>query len=290
MKTYSVKDIKRLARIYEFRPSRRSGQNFLVDGPTLQRIVQAAQLSPSDRVLEVGAGFGSLTVQLAQKAHKVWAVELDKRLIGALHKLLAFYPQVELVEGDILRLNIAHIVGKEPYKVVANIPYNITSLFLRNVLTLANPPQTTVLLLQREVAERIVAEPGQMSLLSLSIQIFTEPEIVSPVPSRAFWPQPEVDSAIVRLHRRSPQDIAAVWGTEETLQQGFRLMRMGFAAKRKILKNNLRSGLRCAPELLEQAFTQLQLSPTVRAQELTLETWLDLTHQLSGVWKTIDVK
>ena len=289
MKTYSVKDIKRLARMYEFHPSRSSGQNFLVDNRAMQTIVEAAELTASDRVLEVGAGFGSLTVQLAASAQKVWAVELDKRLITALRKLLAFYPQVELIEGDVLRLNISELVGIEDYKVVANIPYNITSLFLRNVLTLANSPQTSVFLLQKEVAERIVAEPGQMSLLSLSVQMFTEAEIVAMVPARAFWPQPEVESAVVRLKKRSKEDIAAIWGSEDVIQQAFRLMRIGFAAKRKILKNNLRSGLRCSPELLDQVFQTLHLSPTVRAQELTIESWLDLTRQFSGVWKTIDL-
>jgi len=229
-------------------------------------------------VLEVGPGLGFLTEKLAKTAKKVIAVELDKKLAGILTAgfLSKSIRNVSIINEDILNFRDDFFAGQN-YKIVANLPYNISSIFLRKFLSSAQPPETMVLMLQKEVAERIVAQPPQMSLLALSVQFYAEAEIISLVPPTAFWPQPEVDSALIKIVRKAsanqPQVDAKLF---------FRLLKIAYSAKRKMLKNNLANGLHLPMAEVENIIVKSGHNPKIRAQELSLENWLNLFANFSG--------
>lgn len=258
-----------LSKIYGIHPSRSKGQNFLLDPDVYEKVIQAAQLTSQDIVLEVGPGLGFLTVELSRKAKRVIAVELDEKLFSLLQtKVVSLgIGNIELVNQDILRYRII----EKKYKVVANLPYNISSIFLRTFLSSPQPPTDMVLLLQKEVAERLCAQAPQMSLLAVSVQFYGQPEIIDLVPAKSFWPQPKVESAIVRIVLRPDFYLPA-----KQHKLFFRLVRAGFSAKRKMLKNNLTAGLKLEAEKVAQLILDCQLKPTQRAQELNLQDWLNL--------------
>ncbi len=264
-------NVPQLLRRYGLRPDRRLGQNFLVSPGGLARVVEAADLAPDDAVLEIGPGVGSLTVLLAERARRVVAVELDERLRPALEAVLRPYPQVTLVFGDILKQDIAALMGRGAYKVVANIPYYITSAVIRHLLAARTRPERLVLTVQREVAERITAQPPHMSLLALSVQVFGEARLAARLPAGAFYPRPQVDSAVVRVDVTSPRV------PEAQLDAFFRLAKAGFAQRRKTLRNALAAGLGWptaqALALLEAA----AIDPRRRAETLSLGEWATLT-------------
>ncbi len=261
-----------LLRQYGLRPDRRLGQNFLVSEGALRRVVAAADLSADDQVLEIGPGVGSLTVLLAQQARRVVAVELDERLRPVLQAVLAPYPHVQVLFGDILAQDVAALMEGQPYKVVANIPYYITSAVIRHLLTAAVRPEQLVLTVQREVAQRIVARPPRMSLLAVSVQVFGEARQVARLPAGAFYPRPKVDSAVVRL------DVAPQPKIPETqLEAFFRLARAGFGQRRKTLRNALAAGLGWSPAQVELLLHEAGLDPHRRAETLDLEAWARLT-------------
>ncbi len=187
------------------RPSKGLGQNFLVDESVPPKILAAAEVGPEDAVIEIGPGVGVLTLRLAPLVRKLTAVELDARLYPYLHQALAPYPGARLVEGDALNFDPAAL-EPEPYKLIANIPYYITSAILRHFLESAHRPQRTVLMVQKEVAQRIVAQPPDMSLLAVSVQFFGRPKIWSYVPAGAFFPPPKVDSAILLIETYRPDE------------------------------------------------------------------------------------
>ncbi len=264
-------NVPQLLRRYGLRPDRRLGQNFLVSPGGLARVVEAADLAPDDAVLEIGPGVGSLTVLLAERARRVVAVELDERLRPALEAVLRPYPQVTLVFGDILKQDIAALMGRGAYKVVANIPYYITSAVIRHLLAARTRPERLVLTVQREVAERITAQPPHMSLLALSVQVFGKARLAARLPAGAFYPRPQVDSAVVRVDVTSPRV------PEAQLDAFFRLAKAGFAQRRKTLRNALAAGLGWptaqALALLEAA----AIDPRRRAETLSLGEWATLT-------------
>jgi len=260
------------------------GQHFLADANLLNKIVQAADLSPESIVLEIGPGLGTLTRPLARAAGRVVAVELDPAMVNALQAELADLPNLQLVHGDILQLDPAALVappgggGTTPYIVVANLPYYITAAVLRHLLEASRPPQRLVLTVQLEVAQRIVAAPGAMSLLAVSVQFYGRPRIVARIPAGAFIPPPKVDSAVLRIdaHPRPPvavPDTAAF----------FRVTRAGFSQKRKQLKNALSAGLGLPAEQVLSAMRQAGIAPEQRAQALSLAEWAALTCQLYPV-------
>ncbi len=267
-----------LSRIYGVRPERSKGQNFLVEEEYYDQAILAAQVTKADTVLEVGPGLGFLTEKLAKTAKKVIAVELDKKLAGILTAgfLSKSIRNVSIINEDILNFRDDFFAGQN-YKIVANLPYNISSIFLRKFLSSAQPPETMVLMLQKEVAERIVAQPPQMSLLALSVQFYAEAEIISLVPPTAFWPQPEVDSALIKIVRKAsanqPQVDAKLF---------FRLLKIAYSAKRKMLKNNLANGLHLPMAEVENIIVKSGHNPKIRAQELSLENWLNLFANFSG--------
>ena len=259
-------------RRFDLRARKRLGQHFLVDEEVLNRIVAAAELTPTDTIIEVGPGLGILTRELAQKAGRITAIELDDKLAAALKKTLAPFQNVTVINDDILKIDPASLIGKpETYKVVANLPYYITAPVLRHFLESAHKPQKMIVMVQKEVAETIAAEPGKRSLLSIGVQYYGKPEIVSYVPARAFYPPPEVNSAILKIDV-SPQPVVTV-----TDEKGFfELVRAGFTASRKQLTNSLAQGLGVPKTEALALLDKAGINPQRRAETLTLEEWAQL--------------
>ncbi|HED37081.1 MAG TPA: ribosomal RNA small subunit methyltransferase A, partial [Ignavibacteria bacterium] len=285
-----LEQTKQLCNIYNIKPARSKGQNFLIKEDVYDRIIDAADLKSSDVVLEVGPGLGFLTSKLALKARKVIAIELDDKLAEVLKTGLISreVENVEVVNDNILELGIENFefrinnkkniqnskfnppAGRQnSFKIVANLPYNITSVFLRKFLSAENKPELVVLMLQKEVAERIVAKKGKMSLLAVSVQFYAEAEVIQTVPSNNFWPEPKVDSAIVRIEAKLLRFFGKNRRSLASLDEKefFRLVKIGFSAKRKMLKNNLANGCHITREEAEQWLKKSGLSPKVRAQE-----------------------
>jgi len=259
---------RRLLRQFDLRARKGLGQHFLIDGEVLQRITAAAELAPADVIVEVGPGLGILTRELAQKAARVIAIELDNKLAAALKQTLAPFNNVTIINDDVLKLEPAALVTD--YKVVANLPYYITSPVLRHFLEASAKPRLMILMVQKEVAEAIVASPGEMSLLSVSVQFYGEPRIISYVPAQCFYPAPKVDSAILRINLY-PQPAVAVDKTGF-----FELVRAGFSAPRKQLANSLAQGLGISKSDALSLLETAGIVPQRRAETLTLEEWARL--------------
>ena len=270
-----------LMRAHGLSPRKRLGQNFITDRQILNRIVAAADLTSGDTVLEVGAGLGTLTQALAERAGRVVAVELDDGLVSILREQVAHLPNVEIIHGDVLRIP-RHGFPNLGYKLVANLPYYITSAVLRHFLEQEPKPQIMVVTVQREVAERIVAKPGKMSLLAVSVQLYGTPRIACRIPAGAFYPRPKVDSAVVRIDVAEEPVVALGRGDGESgdARAFFRVVRAGFSQKRKTLRNSLSGGLRLPPAEVEDALNAVDIDPRRRAQTLSLDEWGNLTGAL----------
>jgi len=252
-------------------PKKSLGQHWLFDEPTLKAIISAAEVTQNDTVLEVGPGLGTLTELLAARAKEVVAVEKDERLSADLKRKLSV-DNLEIVVADIRQFNLSNLpVG---YKVVANIPYYLTSYLLRQLLEAANPPTVMSLLVQKEVAERVTAGPGEMSLLAFSVQYFGQPSLLREVPKELFEPAPKVDSAILKIKLR-PRPYF-----EADTRMLFRLVKAGFGERRKQLKNSLSGGLGLDTNKLEMLLKGLRISHKVRAQELSLDDWQRLYKEV----------
>jgi len=270
-----LEQTKELCRLYDIKPVRSKGQNFLIEEKIYDDIVAAADLKPEDIVLEVGPGLGFLTAKLAVKAKKVIAVELDDKLAEVLKTGLAAkgVENVEVVNSDVLKISLAPLLKGGDYKIVANLPYNITSIFLRKFLSeTENKPKFMVLMLQKEVAERITAKPGKISLLSVSVQFYAKPEIAQIVKRENFWPEPEVDSAIVKITPLTP----LLKGGINMERKFFQLVKFGFSARRKMLKNNLAAGFKISQSGAEDKIIRAGFNSKVRAQELSVNNWFKL--------------
>jgi 16S rRNA (adenine1518-N6/adenine1519-N6)-dimethyltransferase len=258
------------------RPNKSLGQHLLVSRAALDAVVRAAALSPEDAVLEVGAGTGVLTVELAARAGRVVAVELDRALLPVLRETTAALPNVEIMPRNLLDVRPEEVVGAQSYKLVANLPYYITALTLRHFLEAAHPPRLLVVMVQREVAERIVARAGEMNLLGLSVQFYGTPRIVAHVPASAFYPPPKVDSAVVRVALHPTPLLPP-----KERDRLFALARAGFAEKRKQLHNSLArhaEALDATTEMIAAWLAAADIDPTRRAQTLDLGDWLRLTY------------
>jgi 16S rRNA (adenine1518-N6/adenine1519-N6)-dimethyltransferase len=268
-----------LLKAFRLRPQKDLGQNFLVDENILSRIVECADLAPTAQVLEIGAGLGSLTYFLAQAASQVTAVEIDPDLLAIARHTTANCENVDLVQGDILQMDLSNLELQDGFIVVANIPYYITSAIIRKLLNSAAKPVRMVLTIQEEVARRICAEAGEMSLLALSVQVFGDAHIVLKIPAQAFYPSPKVDSVTLRVDLFQQPLIA-----EEKLDTFFRLTKAGFSQKRKMLRNTLSAGLQLPREEVDALLTDAAIDPQRRAQTLTLQEWGTLTdHYLAAV-------
>jgi 16S rRNA (adenine1518-N6/adenine1519-N6)-dimethyltransferase len=269
--------IPALLRAHNIRPRKELGQNFLSDPAILDRIVSAAELTPQDRVVEIGAGLGSLTRPLATRAGHVVAVELDERLIELLHHQVADLPNVDIVHANVLDMVDLHLAHMG-YKVVGNLPYSITSAVLRHFLEKEPRPSLMVVTVQREVAQRIVAGPGDMSLLALSVQLYGLPRIVARIKAGAFYPPPKVDSAVVRIDVSPEPTIPLPQGIDDRAL--FRTARAGFGQKRKTLRNSLSAGLAITPTAVEEALQRAAVNPGRRPETLSLEEWARVTEEL----------
>ncbi|MFQ6100009.1 MAG: 16S rRNA (adenine(1518)-N(6)/adenine(1519)-N(6))-dimethyltransferase RsmA [Anaerolineae bacterium] len=279
-------DARRLLKQWDLWPSKGLGQNFLLDRTALEKIVAAAELTPGDVVLEVGAGLGTLTERLAQNAGHVVAVELDQRLMAVLRDVLADCEGITLIQGDILALDpaalisatsVQHALSDMHYKVVANLPYYITSAVLRHLLEASLKPRRMVVTVQREVAERIVAKPGRMSLLAVSVQFYGRPRLLFRIKPGGFYPSPGVESAVVQVDLHTTPPVPA-----EDTDAFFRVVRAGFAQRRKQLRNGLAAGLRRSPEEVTTRLREVGVDPRRRAQTLALEEWARVARVLSG--------
>ncbi len=263
---------KHLLQKHGFSPKKSLGQNFIFDDFVLAKIAESADLTPDDDVLEIGPGLGALTRHLAQAARRVVAVELDGRLTRILQAQLIDYANIELVEGDILDIDPADYFQQD-YKVVANVPYYITGAILRHLLSNACRPTTMVMTVQQEVAERLTAEPGKMSLLAVSVQFYGEVEIVEKIKAGAFWPRPDVDSAVIKINLFANRSVLPA--DEKAF---FSLVKVGFSQKRKQLQKNLRAIERDKAKVREL----LQLAGvegTRRAETLSLAEWSAVFQQ-----------
>ena len=250
------------------------GQHWLKDGPSLQAICQAADLNATDTVLEIGPGLGDLTRRLVKAAGKVIAVELDKDLANQLSSSIDS-PNLEIIASDILKFDLAQL--PDGYKVVSNIPYYLTSNLIRVLSESANPPQLMVLLIQKEVAERIAARPGQMSLLSVSAQLYYQPALGQVVPAELFEPPPKVDSQVIILKHRT----RSLFPDLDT-KRYFRLVKAGFAGRRKKLRGSLSAGLNIDKPAADNLLKKAGLDPDLRAQSLSLQDWHKLYLAYSG--------
>lgn len=259
---------------FKLKADKRLGQNFLIDEEVVRRIVAAAELSEDDTVLEVGPGIGTLTQGLAQSGARVVAVELDKRLLPVLAKTLEGYDNVRIENGDILEVDIKNIVGAPTFKVAANLPYYITTPIIFNLLEQRLPMERLVAMVQKEVAERMVAQPGgkDYGALSVSIQYYTEPEIAFIVPPESFIPAPNVDSAVIVCKRRT---VPPVEVCDEKLF--FKVVKAAFSVRRKMLSNALKNmGISSvqAAAWLERA----GIDPKRRGETLSLADFASLTN------------
>jgi 16S rRNA (adenine1518-N6/adenine1519-N6)-dimethyltransferase len=243
----------------------------------LGKIVAAAQLMPGDVVLEVGPGLGHLTRLLAQQAGHVIAVELDERLMPILRDRLADVGNVELVQGDILKLPLDSLPLPPDYKVVANLPFYITSAVLQHFLAGELPPARMVITIQHEVAQRIVAQPGAMSLLAVSVQFYGQPRVVARIKAGAFYPKPKVDAAVVRIDRHTvpPTDI-------RDMDAFFGVVKAGFAQRRKQLRNSLAAGLCRSEAQVVAALEAAGIDPRRRPETLSLQEWGAIARRLNG--------
>jgi len=293
----SKQTIKTLFKEHNIKPLKRFGQNFLVDRSVLKKIINAAELSSRDIIFEIGSGMGILTIELAKRVKQVITVEKDRKMCEILQEILDArnVRNVRNVNKDILKIGNWKFTENwklkiDNYKVVANLPYYITSPVIRKFLEAKNPPELMVLMVQKEVAQRICAKPPHMNLLAVAVQFYAspphqkfgsggKPEIISYVSKKSFWPQPKVDSAILRI---TPQKNADSYAEKRGIntEQFFKIVKAGFSSKRKMLINNLSRELKIENYKLKIVFDQVGLGQKLRAENLSIQDWLKLYEEI----------
>ena len=299
--------LKTLCEKYKLSPSKQYGQHYLISDAPIRKMIAAANLTKADTVMEIGPGFGVLTLAVAPLVKKVVAFEIEQKLRPFWDEKMQEYPNVEIVWGNALVEIINHKSPKSfasgqtkiinGCTVMANLPYSITSEALRTILEMDNKPKKVVVMVQKEVAERICARParkasprvkGEMSLLSLSVQYYGVPRIVAQVPAGCFWPAPKVDSAIVEIiNHKFPKSFAsgqAKIKNQVDDQIFFKFARVGFAHKRKQLWHNLAYGLNLPGEEVKKVLKEVTGNEKARAEELTVDDWEQIVHVI-GNWK-----
>jgi len=281
METLPPLHVPTLLRQYQLRPEKGLGQNFLIDENILRRIVDVASVRPEEDVLEIGPGLGSLTRYLCLSARRVVAVELDQDLIPPLEAVLAPWENACIVQGDILQVQPGELFEQPGYCVVANIPYYITSAVIRHLLEADTRPSRIVLTIQREVAERIMADAGDMSILALSVQVYGKPDLAFRIPAGCFYPPPKIDSAVLSIDL-FPEPLIP----KDQIETFFRLVKAGFSQKRKTLRNALRGGLDISTEDVDTLLSEGQIDPRRRAETLTLAEWQRLTEIFTQAFST----
>lgn len=268
--------LKKILQQYNLSPNHLLGQNFLVDDNVLKKIIETADLKKEDVVLEVGPGLGILTFELAKSGAKIIAVEKDKQLAEILKNISRENKtdNLEIIQDDILDfIKTENRQLKTNYKLVANIPYYLTSHLIRNFLESDSKPQTMILMIQKEVAERICAKPPEMSLLAASVQFYAQPKIISRVSKNSFWPAPKVDSAIIEI--KPKKEIPA------DPQKFFKALKAGFSAPRKQLGGNLEKATKKSRREILEILQSLNIDPKRRAETLSVEEWVELGEAIS---------
>ena len=263
----------RLLRLYGIYTRRSLGQNFLIDQTVLDRIVSAAKLNSDDLVVEIGAGTGELTEQLAERARRVLAIEIDPKLVQLLGDRFTDRDNVEIIQQDATTMDMADLTDGETYRVIGNLPYSVASPILRTLLESSHPPTQILAMLQREVALRLVAPPGRYSLLGISMLIYAEPELCFEVPATAFFPSPEVSSAVVRLNVRASPLVP------DHRDEFFRIVSAGFAHPRKQIHNSIPRVLWSAQNVIHDVLLEAKIDPQLRAQNLTIDDWIRLRNR-----------
>ena len=281
---------RQVLRQFGFKPKKSLGQHFLVDEAVLEHILSAAELGPGDIVVEVGPGLGILTEGLAKRRARIIAVELDSKLVALLKKRLAAFPDVKIVHADILKVTSQRLLQNNlsaselvrGYKVIANLPYYITSPVLRHFLEGESRPSAMVVMVQKEVGEAIAATPGKMSLLSVKTQFYSKPAIISYVPAASFYPPPKVDSVILRMdvYSRPPIEVSDVAGF-------FDIVMHGFSAPRKQLRNSLAHSLGMPPGQVASLLEKAGIEAKRRAETLSLEEWRKLWETFAPFTKSL---
>ncbi|MFA4937522.1 MAG: 16S rRNA (adenine(1518)-N(6)/adenine(1519)-N(6))-dimethyltransferase RsmA [Patescibacteria group bacterium] len=271
---------------YNLAAGQKKGQHFLVDGEVLAAILKTAELTKQDKVLEIGGGIGVLTMALLEHSGLVVSVEVDKILVVGLKKLLPISSHLKVLPLDILKISDEQLIKElnlkpgEQFSIVSNLPYDISGIFLRRFLSTSLPIKQLVLLLQKEVAERLTAPPGSLSLIGILAQLECRASIIRQISHTSFYPQPRVESCLVKLvpYSLEEKQKKLVGVNKDWLWQ---LARIGFSSRRKQLKNNLLSALSVAADDLENKFNQLGLDHKIRAQDLTIDQWIQLARVLS---------
>ena len=277
MNLASKKAVQNLLKKYQLRPSKRLGQNFLIDKGVIKKLIRAANLKPKDIVLEIGPGIGNLTQELAKEVKKVIAIEKDPKMVEIFKETLKDYENVELVKGDILKLKIPN-----SYKIVGSLPFYLAAPVIRKFLEFVEgKPRQMILIVQKEVGQRICARPPDMSILAVSVQFYAKPEIISYISRKSFWPQPKVDSAIIKIvpsRFRVPV-------SPQFRERFFQIVKIGFSQPRKQLINNLSKGLKFNRGKVKDWLLKNNIRPHQRAETLTIEGWLGLTKNFKFVVK-----
>jgi 16S rRNA (adenine1518-N6/adenine1519-N6)-dimethyltransferase len=272
IKTSPSSDVQKSLRKSGLKAKKGLGQNFLIDHTVLNTIVSAADLTAKDLVIEVGPGLGILTSELAKKAGAVVAVELDSKLSSQLKLKLSNLTNLTIINEDILSVSISGLLkNQHTYKVVANIPYYITSPILHYFLEAPLKPTLMVVMMQKEVGEAIVAEPGKLSMLAISVQVFSKPRLISIVPPQSFYPQPKVESVIVRFDILDEPSVKV-----KDLDNFFAFVKCGFKSPRKQIRNSLAQGLGKEPDEVSPMLVRANINSQRRAETLTLNEWQNL--------------
>jgi 16S rRNA (adenine1518-N6/adenine1519-N6)-dimethyltransferase len=283
MELTSTKTIKEILDRYDAKPSKGLGQNFLIDKNALGKIVEAADLKSDDTILEVGPGIGVLTLELAKKSGRLIAVEKDKKMCEILKNTLNDFKNIEIINDDILKIDTTNLgLQALKYKIVANIPYYLTSPLIRFFLENKNPPKEIILMVQKEVAQRICSKPPKMSLLAVSVQFYADPKIISYVSKSCFWPSPKIDSAIIKI---TP---IKKYCDKISPDLFFKVVKAGFLHPRKQLVNNLASlkllnDVKLIKEQIISWLSKNNIAPNQRAESLTIEDWLNLTKDFKNL-------
>ncbi len=267
-------------RKYHFAFQKKFGQNFLIDSHVIHKIMEAAEITKQDVVLEIGPGIGTMTQYLAEQAGRVYAVEIDKNLIPVLEETLAPYDNVTIVNQDILKVDIPKLVGEKKIKIVANLPYYITTPIIMGLFENHIPAEAVTVMVQKEVAERMQAKPGtkDYGALSLAVQYYASPYIAANVPPNCFIPRPNVGSAVIKLTAYASPPVSVI---DEKLM--FRLIRASFNQRRKTLVNGIRNSgeLSFTKEEVEQALSAVGLSPNVRGETMSLRQFAAFSDELT---------
>ncbi|KKP93800.1 MAG: Ribosomal RNA small subunit methyltransferase A [Parcubacteria group bacterium GW2011_GWC1_38_6] len=272
-----LRETEKLLKESRIRPSKGLGQNFLISEAVIENIIQTADLGPNDIVLEIGAGTGILTKELAKKAKRVITIEKDARMVAILQKELEKFKNVKVVHGDTLRIRDDELPTIS-YKLIANLPYYITTPVIRKSLESSRPPKTMVLMVQKEVAQKIVAKPPKTNLLAVSVHIYARPKIVSFVSKESFWPKPRVDSAILQITPLINADKKLI-----NTNAFFKILKAGFSQPRKQLLNNFSNVLKLKKEVTKNLLIKQGIDPTRRAGTITIEEWIQLTENFSSI-------